>query len=396
MKKLQREKLLKEVWKKWESKMLNSNKGKSYLDTKGIDYKKIPVAYEANGIQSNLNDEQKELAHQINLLTKYQSKDSSPFKESVIYPLCDYEGVLVNFAAHKVDGSECKFMNNEGFYPGVPKNREVLIMTLGVQEAAYLNQFNTVKEKADILSLSTGELGADHVIDRINELHLTVRFVVIYNKDQSVLFEIIKEQLTTSNDQRVIDGIEIDDLFKLPETQLLSFLDSTPEMKVDNDQQHESTGVYFNSSKSDKLSLITDKVTYSFLGELPLHSSTLKGVVRVQSNEFRKMNYTESIELMLDGDREKEVPKISVKLALTENQVREDLSRFTTYLLEFRERKPIGQQRSQKVLTDERIMEVTSILRNPNFMELLGELIEKTGVIGQGSTPKMLFSIATS
>ncbi|QMU63539.1 MAG: hypothetical protein GKR88_04105 [Flavobacteriaceae bacterium] len=126
-----------EVFKKLQSKLRQSSKAKTYLETRYLDYKNLEAAF-------NPND-----------------KEYNALKYCIIFPLKNKDGQIVSLYGRSIyDNAKCKHYytkNRQGLYPGYPSaETRCLIITESIIDTVTLQQhFRLPKDTALLAAYGT-------------------------------------------------------------------------------------------------------------------------------------------------------------------------------------------------------------------------------------------------
>jgi hypothetical protein len=102
-------------------------------------------------------------------------------KYSVMFPLKDAEGNVVNYYAVRLNNRQAYYLNNEGVYPCYPPaNTKTLFIVPSVLDGATLLETKALGNREAVIALHDGEISEIH-INAIQELKHLKEIIVIDN-----------------------------------------------------------------------------------------------------------------------------------------------------------------------------------------------------------------------
>jgi hypothetical protein len=100
-------------------------------------------------------------------------------KYSVMFPLKDINGNVVNYYAVRVKNQQASWLNEEGVYPCYPQpNAKTLYIVPTVLDAASILEARALRSREAILALRDGDILLDH-LDAIRSLEHLKEIIVI-------------------------------------------------------------------------------------------------------------------------------------------------------------------------------------------------------------------------
>jgi len=144
---------------------------KKWLQEKNLTAEITGVCYNAGQIhrRKNLlfNEELEKTGFLVKsrVQTKEEQISYTVFgKRSVIFPLKNISGQVINLYAVCIKNNKTSFLNNDGIYPEYPgADTEELIITPTIIDAATILQAGAIKDKTAVISLFDGDLKPQHL-----------------------------------------------------------------------------------------------------------------------------------------------------------------------------------------------------------------------------------------
>lgn len=374
----------------------------------------------------------------------------------ILFPLKNLKGKIVNFYAIRFEEKPeaHELLNEEGIYPAYPHEMTTrLFIATSMLDAATLMESRSIESRDSLILIIGGKILKQHeeALKRLSELQSIV-WIEPTSKNQDVMKD------TVNHLRKVIGEIPIKKV-ALPENENLNHVflregstgiqrlletasnieevvevESTPLPIVPKEIAQEEQVVVF-SEKSEPLktpvvkSESDDTVFQSEVSpdEVPkleiIHEHKL--VMRRPLNNYYvlgsmvqdvgSMRITIMIEELATGRKERTkidlyereqivlyVQQISELYNQSPEELEADLIKLTDLLEQFREaqlekvKMPYQSDRKTYVLSPEKQTACIQFLKSKNFMQGIDELIQQAGVVGEESTRRLLFIIAST
>ncbi|MFL5763588.1 MAG: hypothetical protein ACJ77K_06555 [Bacteroidia bacterium] len=376
----------------------------------------------------------------------------------ILFPFRNAKGAIVNFYAIRIktQPEEHSLLNEEGIYPGYPhemSNR--LFIITHIMDAATLIQSDVVQNLDSLILIPGGKILKQHE-DAIKRLTVLQSIVWIDRNDKnqvtmndatnqlkSLIHRIPLRRVTlpekenlnqvflregSAGIQKLIESsVPLEEVTEVESTPLPMLPKETlPEEEVvvfsPRHEQIETPAVpdlfespalrppadYFDAGKPSleivhehKLVMRRPLNNYFVLGSMVQDIGSMRITLMVEEvaterKERTRLDLYEREQVMLYAQQ------ISELFNQTTEDIETDLKTLTDLLEKFRETqmersKPANQgSRKQHVMTPEKQTACIQFLRKKNFMQGIDELIQKAGVVGEESTRKLLFVIAST
>jgi hypothetical protein len=377
----------------------------------------------------------------------------------MIFPLKNFKGQVVNFYAIrlKTQPEEHSLLNEEGIYPAYPHEMTTrLFIITQLMDAATLIESGALQNRDSLMLIPGGKILKQHeeAIRRLSALQTTI-WIDVKNENQEAMNNSIKElkqmisnipikkvllpetgnlnhvylrEGTEGVRKLIEDGLLIEELTEvegvslegfradnyMPEEEVVVF--SEPKEAVKELTNEEEGLNRFLKRKepiedfdSPKLEIIHE---HKLLMRRPLNNYYVLGSL-VQ--DIGSMRITIMIEEQATGRKERTkidlyerdqvglyVQQISELYNQPSEELESDFITLTDLLEKFREtqiektKTQYQSERKTHALSPEKQTACIQFLKGKNFMKGIDELIEQAGVVGEESTRRLLFVIAST
>jgi len=397
-----------ELFVKLKTALHNSSKAKAYAESRNIYDAKLEIGFN-NG---------KEFKH---------------LKNCLIFPLKDKQNNIVSLYGRNIeskghDDRHYYTTNRKGLYPGYPNaGTETIILTESIIDAATLQKLTNY----NVLALfGTNALTEEHKT-ALQELPDLKEITIFLNGDvagkeatarhsetlRQLLPNVIISNVATPENEDInslVQGHAPEILHHLIENRVILF--SSPEEKTTetfeksgqsfNHQNHGSDN--FNTKNPDYLTFEYENLLFSIIGGIALYPlDRLKITLKIQLNPSTGSGYANPLQVIrqsgLDLYSEEQLQRFarsaSEKLEISSKTLNYAIAELTSLLEDYRnhrieEQKPKTEK--PKTLTESRKQELLRILRKPNLMHHINELIGQTGMVGEEINRLILWIVYTS
>lgn len=180
--KISREELIEKLYTVMSSAIRNSKAvmAKEWLKERGLTTKATGAGYNSRSIHLNNFYDYKEELEAIGFLSRAKvvsctaEKTYRPFApNSIIFPLRNEKGEVVNFYAVLLKKEQSLYWNEEGIYPAFPEeDTKRLYVVDDIIEAATLLETKLLREGEAVIALREGKIIKQHrqAIDRLKKL----------------------------------------------------------------------------------------------------------------------------------------------------------------------------------------------------------------------------------
>jgi DNA primase/energy-coupling factor transporter ATP-binding protein EcfA2 len=437
----------------------SSKPAKEYLQSRNLDHTKIEIGYNSGQFHHGARKEKYliESCVKVGLLIptggngRTGNKAYKPFgKNGIVFPLKNHKGQIVSLYFRSTiakDGRSRHFYlrDRQGLYPHYPKPTTTkLILTEAIIDAATLLQQESIVKDFEILSLyGTNGLMDEHLA-AIREWTSSgvekEEIIFFFDGDESgnkaaekykaILaaetpgIKISKVETPPNEDvNSLLDGHSSEILTSLlqnrqsletPKTESLFFsneksvepalrLVNSFENKNDSEQKENQptqpiqSNTELNTTNPSNLIYKGSAAEYQIKGFKLSQLDSLKVSLLITRNgqDFRAK--TELYEYKQTNAVSQKASKI---LEVEESQIEKDLSRLTTLLEQYRtnyqESKTDQSNQPQIKVPEATIPKCLELLKAKDYFQKLGELIGKTGVIGENESRLLLYVIAST
>lgn len=340
---------------------------------------------------------------------------------SVIFPLRNDKNEVVNFYACALEKDKTNYMNEEGIYPMYPNEAiDTLFVTGNILDAAILLESKITDESKAVIALFDEQLLNQHREILLNLKSLKEIIIVTKNEAQA------ERMKNTINELRSLAGnITLREILPLEDERLNKFFQSEnntndlepvevigqanisvpaeeefsdPVEEVKRDQSQDT--IPLEVLHENKLLMRGSENHYYILGGISQDLSSMRTTLMVEELETGRKERTK-----LDLYEREHLRAYSFQLSEILNQkieiIEADLLRLTDLLEQYREKQmeqsnPKVQKRNYAPISPETQKACIQFLSQPELIERIDGIIERTGVVGEETTRKLLFIIAST
>ena len=435
----------------------NSPPARQYIESRLLDYTKLEIGYNTGQFHHGARREEQLIksCEKVGLLSPFGTNSRSggqgssveawrrqaykPFaKNCICFALRNRSGQIsgLYFRSTTNDKNQRHFYlkDRQGLYPKYPSvATRRLILTESIIDAGSLLQLEEIAKQYGILALyGTNGLTEEHT-EAIKSLDKLEEVTFFLNGDEpgrkavakhAETLKALKPEITLSS-VNVPEGEDVNSLLQSHEpnvfTHLLedrTFLFSSENSSVEKGTSrtegrekkapeapqainHQSGEL--NTRNPYKLTYTGKAAHYAILGGISKTLDSMKVTLQIEHPKTKRKSRNK-LDLYEDGQVERMSKKVSEKLNLRKDLLEEDIYRLTDLLDEYREQRIAtdnkGETRQQQItpLTAKERQELETFAKKSNLIliQRLGELLGKTGIVGEDHNRIFLFLIAFS
>jgi len=209
--KISRKDILETVFRIFMNGMATSKKAQEYSGYCGISPEKVMIGYNSAQYyqRRKFSKKQIEACIEAGLLKPYNGKNPNsdenytPFaKEAIIFPLFNKNNELVNIFGKVIKDQKEMFLNEEGYYPNYPKDKEQyhLLITENIIDAATIYQESSIRNKYGIIALMENSRFPDGIYDLIKHWQDLQEITFIVQKNTHIIQGYAAKLKETRND----------------------------------------------------------------------------------------------------------------------------------------------------------------------------------------------------
>lgn len=400
-----------------------------YLESRKLDYKKLPIGYDAGTLHKakEITNKQKQIYLQAGLLMldKFGRENSyyTRFNNCIVFPLFDKsENIASLYGRHLESGHHYLYGEHKGLYPSYPKEETTkLILTEAIIDAATLLQIPEVTKDFTILALyGTNGFTNEHA-EAIRQLKELKEVTLFFDGDTAGT-EAVKEmatELKQINEKLIIsvvetpEGEDVNSLSIGHESEIFTHLLENRKpfsFSFEKEKTAKSTPVNNQSSiENSQLKVTSDYIFYetntlqiTLWGGIETHQiSRLRATLHIQLKSNIYAEFRDTVDLYSHSQTEKLIRQSSEKLEVSSTIVTEAITELTKQLEQYRSQKreekrkqeQEQQQQNKDTFTKEQIQQANHFLQNPELTKTTFEFFGKLGLIGQQKNGMLLFFI---
>jgi DNA primase len=362
---------------------------------------------------------------------------------AMTFPLKNEKNEVVNFYGIGVNSGKTRYMNEEGIYPAYPSGMtRRMFITDAILEAATLMESRVLKEGDSVIALFDGEFKTQHrkvleqfagKVDEFVFVRKMIKQRAMKNRARELKELVGKTRVREVFPERELNRIFVEEGSRAVEKLLegaeeIEEVERTPLMvpleqeeiivplKNDNTRpEQEKVKPERKSQQQDwpdetpklevihehKLLMKTGRNHYYVLGCLTQDLSSMRVTLLIEELPTGRKERTK-----IDLYEREEVKGFCMEMAHLSGQgpeeIEAELQTLTDLLEKHREtqvetvRPGYESKRTRPVMTSDKERECVKFLSSKNLMQNIDRLIEKTGVVGEENTRKLIFVIAST
>ncbi len=429
----------------------NSKPAQEYLKKRGIDPTKTEVGYNTGQFHHGTRKEEAliQSCTEVGLLIPWGTNSRAggqaykPFaKDCICFPLKNranqISGLYFRSTINDTDQKHFYLKESSGLYPSYPKpETEKLILTEAVIDCATLLQIPEVTKEYGLLSAyGTNRLTTEH-LESIKELKHLKEIIIAFDNDEAGNKAVQKygKELKALLPQVKLTRMELEEnedingtaqshdpeifLHLLERRKPLDLLLSTESGEppraiikpVENGTSRtggreekaitQKPANTLNTDNPFKISYQTDTATYYIQGGIRSEADSMKVTLVVENNQTGQKSRNK-LDLYEDKQVQKTAREAADKLNLRSDLLEADINKLTDLLDDYREQSSVNsEQRPSETnhsfpLTAVERKQAEELLKSPDLLKKINQLIGKAGVVGEEQSRLFLFAIASS
>jgi len=437
----------------------NSGPAKAYLEARHLDYKAVEVGYNSGQFHhgTRKNPHLIKSCLKVGLLldkghvnSRTGEKAYSPFgKGCIVFALRNPENKIVSLYFRSTSAGKTQrhfyLKGRQGLYPGYPKaNAQRLILTESIIDAATLLQQKEITARYSILALYGTNGFTDEHRAAIKNLHALEEVIFFLNGDEagrkavdihSQAVRELRSGITISavdtpqgeDVNSLLDGHSAEVLAQLLESRRpvnLSFSPEKPSNEKEKrgrspeDETHpalprpdsdpEPPQPALNTAHPHNIGYKGAAANYWIKGGLKGSLDSLKVSVQIVRRQTRtdvsagasaQADYRAKADLYEYRQVQTVSQKAGRALDLQADAIQKDLTALARQLEEYREKtrsEQTGGEKPRITIPPATVTRCMELLKSPDLMERIGQLIGQAGVVGEEATRALLFVVASS
>ena len=429
----------------------NSPPARAYIESRLLDFTRLEIGYNSGQFHHGSRREEQLIksCEQVGLLSPFGTNSRSGGQGSpaeawrrqaykafakgcICFALRNRSGQIsgLYFRSTGSDKNQRHFYlkDRQGLYPKYPTpETQKLILTESIIDAGSLLQQESIAKQYGILALyGTNGLTSEHT-EAIKSLDKLEEVIFFLNGDQPGKKAVAKHAETlrqlnpklTLSSVNVPENEDVNSLLQSHEPEIFTHLleertflfsnessTENPSTEKKNDlpsdhQSAESSAHELNTRNPYKLTYASKSALYAILGGMSKQLDSMKVTLQIQHPKTNRKTRNK-VDLYEDKQVDRLCKEVSEKLSLRKDILEEDVYRLTDLLDEYREQRIAtdnkGESDQQQIipLTAKERSQLETFAKQSNLIESLGELLGKTGIVGEDHNRIFLFLIAFS
>lgn len=421
----------------------NSQPAREYIKSRALDYTQIEIGYNTAQFHHGARRDEQLIKSCLEVGLLYEAGTNSRIggqaygafgKWGIVFALKNKENQIVSMYFRSTVNNDTQkhyyLKDRQGLYPHYPKSEtKKLILTEAIIDAATLLRIPEITSQYEILSCyGTNGLTDEHraAIKELKELNEIIfafdadpagkEATEKYSrelKEQHPHIAISSLQLPCTDINETAQGHSPDIFTHLLHQRINFFLSTeknnpvpSPEKKspdvntIEEKQKPEITPGKLNTANPHNIHYISNTADYYTKGGIKNQLDAMKISLQIVSRENRS-DYRTKIDLYEHKQIESTVKAASEKLNIQAELLAKDLSTLTGLLETYRNEQLQKQANNSNLkpaihLPEETMNDCITLLKTPNLIEKINELIGKSGVVGEQENRVFLFVIAAS
>ena len=384
---------LSDIFSKLKQSLYSSSTARAYAESRNIYSAKLEAGYN-NG-------------------THYKH-----LKNCMVFPLKNKQDKIVSLYGRSITskGKESRHFytaNRKGLYPNYPAvTTETLILTESIIDSATLQLYTPFTSLA---LYGTNGLTNEHT-EAINQLQQLKEVILFLNGDEAgrkattKYAAVLHKQLPeiTISTVNVPEGEDINSLVAGHEPEILEHLVAEREVLFSVESSHEekdkmpAVAHRLDTENPEYLSWSKNNLLISILGGIATYPlDKLKVTLKIERTDSRSPLHSirHSLDLYHDDHSEKLIRKAAERLETGSREMQLAIAELTQELENYRLdqvelQKP--KKADKRFLTKERESTAIKWLSQPNLLKRTGELIGKSGMVGEENNRLLMYLVFTS
>ena len=408
-----------------QKSIVRSQKGKDYLDQRGLQLENAEIGYLMERFHNSWNEIQKQSAIEIGILNKRKNGMLSPvFKNCIVFPIKNKDGRIINIYGRSITESKNTARHfylkgaHQGIYPNYP-SREArhLVLTESIIDARSLMQIKDLENFEIIAFYGTNGLTSEikSAIKELKELEEVILFfdgdgagekaIEKYGEELNELLPSAKISKVNTPENEDVNSLlvahEPEIFIHLIHERTLLFSNEISTEKKDVEPQeikeNEPKITKLDSSNPDKLIYQTDQLTATVWGGIEygnLHR--LKLSLHLENHENDK-SFRDDVNLYSHRGKKAFLQDAAEELAIPQTELKHYMEDFTKEIEVFRmeQKEQFKAKLKPDIVTLNELekAEAIKLLKSNRLIAELKGAMKKTGLIGETDNGLLLFLI---
>jgi predicted lipase len=391
--------VLSEVFSLSRVSLISSSSTRKWLIAKGIYPEQVEVGYLTGRFIKNKSESFLRACMQEGIFTAWgkDGKLKTKSKDSLVFPLKDSRGEVVNFWMYDMQKHTSERLNNRvGFYPQYPSNEtQVLYLENDILDASK-NIAKNRKEKHAIVAIEKGVISTDDLalLSALTELKEVQVSDSISSKEIQKLTDYIQEH--ELDIQLIANSRETKQEFSI-ESIALANTSSKEEnvVVIPNEMMYR-----FDTERAECLVLEKDGMTIEVLGGIEAEPlDKLQVTLKVFQTYLPTRSYRDQVNLYRYEQLNQFIGQCASYIGIEASNLESVMDILMHCLEQYRARKAwipeiikVG-ERSLSLAQTESAME---LLKNPKLMNITSDLLGNIGIAGEEKNRMITYLVMTS
>jgi hypothetical protein len=317
---------------------------------------------------------------------------------SVVFPLKNKEGQVVNFFAVGIKNNKSQYLNENGVYPCFPNaDTKVVYITPNILMATALIESGLLDNREALLALDEGTIYLKH-LEAIEAVRTLEKIILIRPHLNSISFNEVSRQLLEHFHHKEVIEIQLEQGQEI-EKEFVQYGKEWVQEKLTIEKAE-----YMNNLEvvnEHKLLFRTTLLSYFVLGNISQDMGTLCVTLLVEDTVSGRKERTK-IDLYEPEQVDKLAEKLSEHSISHIENIKAELLSLADLLERHREkqieidRPTYKSNRVKAPISHEQQEACKQFLREPNLINRIDALLEKSGIVGEELTRKLLYVIAST
>ncbi|NQY05681.1 MAG: toprim domain-containing protein [Flavobacteriaceae bacterium] len=329
-------------------------------------------------------------------------------KNCVVFPLRNQKGEIASLYGRSLTKGHYYLENRTGLYPNYPSQEtQTIILTESIIDAATVNKYTDYQALA---LYGTNGLTQEHTaaLKNCKQLQEVILFLDGDTAGQKAVEKYSKQlnellpNITISN-VTTPEGEDPNSLVQSHESEILNHLIDSRTIIFSIEEKAEiQSSSKLDTSNQEYITWQKDNLLISILGGVGLHPlDKLKVTLKIERIDSRSPLHSirHSLDLYHDDQSEKLIRKAAERLETGSREMQLAVAELTQELENYR-LEQVEQQKPKKAekrfLTKEREGTAIKWLSQPNLLKRTGELIGKSGMVGEETNRLLMYLVFTS
>jgi DNA primase len=405
-----------------QNAIANSEKAKTYLQSRNLEYNKSEIGYNTGQFHLRGNKHFTETAEKYGLLKSLGGGNYKAWaKDCIIFPLRNKEGKIVSLYGRSLTAGHFYMKDREGLYPHYPKaDTKKIILTESIIDAETLLQLRSLPSETGKalrqyeLLACYGTEGTAEQLEAVKELKELEEAIIFFDGDNpgregAAKLAAALEQINTALKISIVSCPEEEDINSLAQSHqaevFLHLLEKRKPFSSSSEETPEkevTPSLYtLHTTNPELLVYETPQLLISILGGIKLSGlDRLKVTLKIESKEKRYVfPLRHSLDLYHNKQTGELVEKTSEQMEISHREAMLAIGQLTGSLESYREsrlealRTP---KKEKKELSPYEKQKAVEYLKSPHLLKRTLEDIQASGMIGEAKNSLIAFLVYTS